>query len=155
MGEAAKGRAVMERSSQWKGGRFTDSAGYIHVMIATLPAAHQTLALAMVNRTRHTVYVTEHRIVAAVARGAPILTEEVVHHKNGVKSDNRPENLEVVPRGGHSKEHRLVEKELAILRVEALRLRGENEILRAQVAALKSKKARSPKGGAVSLRLFS
>lgn len=155
MSAASKGRCLMERSARWKGGQFVDSYGYRRVMVATLPPAQQSIALTMAVAKGGTLYVLEHRVVAALARGIPIGRDEVVHHKNGVKTDNRPENLEVVPRAGHSKEHRLVEKELALLRVEAARLRAENEILRAQVADLKLKKARSPKSEVASLSLFS
>lgn len=47
----------------------------------------------------------EHRVVAEQMIGRPLRRDEVVHHKNGIKTDNRPENLEVTTNGAHTSMH--------------------------------------------------
>lgn len=49
--------------------------------------------------------VRQHRLVMEQQIGRYLASEEVVHHKNRVRTDNRPENLEIHTRQSHGMEH--------------------------------------------------
>ena len=88
-----------EKNPNWKGGRSIASNGYVLVKRRDHPAADTC------------GYVYEHRLVAEETLGRPLLPGEIVHHRNGVKSDNQPENLEVVASIAHHRaEHRTTTK---------------------------------------------
>jgi hypothetical protein len=77
----------------WKGGRLKSSAGYVHLLKPGHPMACRK------------GYVLEHRLVASEHLGRMLGRKEEVHHLNGIKDDNRWENLVVVQSGKHQKLH--------------------------------------------------
>jgi hypothetical protein len=128
--------------SQWKGGRFLANH-YFYVMIGMLPEDQQKIAREM--RPKHN-YILEHRLIMAMTLGRPLKPREVVHHKNGVKTDNRPENLALMAWDEHSRKHRQVERQLAALT-------AENAELKSEIARLKSLLATSRSNGSVTSSL--
>lgn len=77
-------------SPGWKGGRL-DARGYVRVWIAPDDPAYP-YATAISKSSR---YMLEHRLVMSRLLRRPLTKDETVHHLNGVKNDNRPENLEL------------------------------------------------------------
>ena len=74
----------MADNGHWKGGRTKHHAGYLMVRVLDHPRAR-----------RNGGYVFEHILVMEDLLGRYLLPDESVHHVNGVKHDNRPENLEL------------------------------------------------------------
>ena len=72
-----------DKNPNWKGGRIVDSFGYVLLYMPSHP------------RAKSNGYVREHIVVMESKIGRALLSGENVHHKNGVRSDNRESNLEL------------------------------------------------------------
>jgi len=59
----------------------------------------------MDSRSKMNGWVAEHRVIGEMIKGSPLEEGEVVHHRNFVKHDNRPENLEVMTESDHLNLH--------------------------------------------------
>lgn len=82
--------AAGNRPGNYKGGKTLSQDGYVFVRV---------------DGRKH-AYRGEHIVVWEQAHGRPLPQGWVVHHLNGVKTDNRPENLAGMPRHQHHKHPR-------------------------------------------------
>lgn len=94
--------------------RYKTSNGYI---IVQLQPSDQYYPMAMTRRSRSrsgqwrvTGYVLEHRLVMAQHLKRCLEPQERVHHKNGVKDDNRVDNLGLC--NSHSAHRQIKHKEI-------------------------------------------
>lgn len=82
-----------EGHTRWSGGKYISPEGYVLVY----------------HKKRK--YIFEHRLVSEQMLGRDIKQSEVVHHINGIKTDNRESNLLVMTRKEHNSLHKDIRNE--------------------------------------------
>lgn len=111
-GEWQSRNSVREHNPHWKGGKRLSKEGYIQIY---LPEHH---------RANQNGYVLEHILIAEKKYSRKIYPKEHIHHLNGIKWDNRPNNLFLTTNSKHDKlsirhalQERIRELEITIARI--------------------------------------
>lgn len=90
---AAKYNFTGSNHYNWRGGRYYHADGYVYQYAPEHP-----------NKNKDG-YVFEHRLVLEVKLGRILNPDEHVHHLNGIKDDNRKENLVALTNEEHLRLH--------------------------------------------------
>lgn len=110
----------------WKGGRYKDTEGYIQMRITP-----DDFFYPMTNSQRHSI--PEHRLVIAQHLGRCLEPWEIVHHKNGIKDDNRFSNLELLPSQAYHISQMRMQQEIQTLKERCVLLEAELVIIKVGV----------------------
>jgi len=94
-GKARRGK----KSELWQGGRYGSTKGYVILNVHGLEGRAKELASKMAHKGGKTI--REHRLVMALHLNRPLTKDEIVHHKDGNKSNNAIENLKLLTRRKH------------------------------------------------------
>ena len=121
MRRAQMGKSKGKRNPLYKG-RYRDKKGYCYVHLEELTAKERMVARQMISKGKQHILI--HRLKMAMKLKRPLLRDEVVHHLNGIKDDNRIGNLELHNPAEHSKTYHQIYKEMRSLRAENDRLKS-------------------------------
>ena len=120
-------RSIKEKGS-------TDIRGYITRHYKTFPTKYWNILKVMCKSNGQ---IKEHRAIMAIKMNRPLETWEIVHHINGIRNDNREENLEIFSTlENYNKHHCCGFRENEVLE-DNVRLVEENKKLKEEIMQLK------------------
>lgn len=101
---ACKAKGMLNRNGghlngRWRGGICQSDYGYV---LEYVRRDHPFASMLTKG------YIPQHRLVMATHLGRPLTRDEAVHHINGIKNDNRIENLQLLSHSEHARVHNIV-----------------------------------------------
>lgn len=112
----------MSAHPHFKNGRIISADGYVKIRLQ-----QDSPFISMANTDS---YVPEHRLVMAESLNRCLTNEEIVHHVNGLRKDNRRKNLVTVSRHNHPKHtlQILLQKRIRELENELLKIKSQRSL---------------------------
>jgi len=98
MGDSQRQAIINGKLKKGKNGIIKDKRGYILIYSPYHPFAHNN-------------YVYEHRLIMERSLKRFLKPSEEIHHINGIKDDNRTENLKVLSKSEHQTIHQEIKRE--------------------------------------------
>lgn len=120
IGQLPDGRGEGKKSKgsdhyRWNAGDIISKHGYVRVRVGTgHPLADRN------------GYAYEHHVVWREAGNPHPKKNQVIHHRNGDKTDNRLDNLEIMTRLEHAKEHMIMASDIDVYEIRTRYASGED-----------------------------
>jgi hypothetical protein len=122
-----------EKNPRWNGGVRQDKDGYRYI---TVDENHPFINMSgkVFIHGKYRYYIAEHRLVMAFKLNRPLNKTELVHHLNGIKDDNRPENLELMKCHKDHLPSMNIQHIISSLEKRVTMLEAENILLKSQLS---------------------